>query len=625
MARRVGMKVETFSIGFGKPIFQWMRDGVSWQIGWILFGGYVKIAGQDLSNDQDPYATPDSFFSKSPWDRIKVAAMGPLVNLVFALLIFALLWLGGGREKSYSEYSSKLGWVDPKSELYAKGVRPGDQIISYDNKNLQSSKDHLYAAMMGDHTVEVKGEKVDYASKQKTPFDFSVSTYSHPASLDKDVLTTGVLQSANYVVYDRLPNGQDNPLPEGSPLQGSGLEYGDRLFWVDGELLFSSMQLNHILNDERVLLTIERNGKHLLARAPRVPVNELKLDNEVREELTDWQYAAELNHIRFGELYALPYNLNNQAVVESQVKFIDKENELQAFPEHPFSQLEAPLQAGDKIIAVHNKQITTSAQLLEQLQTNVVTIIVQRQPEDKKLSSWKESDQAFDQQIQWADLKKITDSIGTGHPVKEAGDLVLLDPVIPKNRSQIFLSAEKQAWANAEMLHEKKEVASIEDPEVRARAMAFLALKEKELMLGLPGVQDKKVSYNPTPLEMFSNVFDEIFRTLKALVTGSLNPKWMSGPIGIVQVVHDSAKSSLGDGLFWIGAISLNLGILNLLPIPVLDGGTIVLSLFEMITRRKISPKVLEKLVLPFAVLLIGLFVFLTFNDISRIFNSFFR
>lgn len=168
MARRVGMKVETFAIGFGKPIFSWVRDGVKWQIGWILFGGYVKIAGQELDKEADPYSVPDSFFSKRPIDRIKVAVMGPLVNLVFALLVFSLLWVDGGRQKNFSEYTSKIGWVDPKSELYAHGIRPGDEITSYDHQAFQSSKDHLYAAMMSSGTLDVKGEKSITASRKNT-------------------------------------------------------------------------------------------------------------------------------------------------------------------------------------------------------------------------------------------------------------------------------------------------------------------------------------------------------------------------------------------------------------------------------------------------------------------------
>src|SRR5438132_112941 len=79
MARRVGMRVETFAIGFGKPIFSWIRDGVKWQIGWLPFGGYVKIAGTETEEGNDPFSVADGFYGKSPWDRIKVAIMGPLV------------------------------------------------------------------------------------------------------------------------------------------------------------------------------------------------------------------------------------------------------------------------------------------------------------------------------------------------------------------------------------------------------------------------------------------------------------------------------------------------------------------------------------------------------------------
>lgn len=623
MARRVGMRVETFAIGFGKPIISWMHKGVKWQIGWILFGGYVKIAGQDLDKEKDPYSVPDSFFGKRPIDRIKVAFMGPFVNLVFALLVFSLLWVEGGRQKNFSEYTSKVGWVDPKSELYAQGVRPGDVILSYDNKALQSSKDHIYAPLMGSKKIEVKGEKIAYDTKQRTPFDYTVKTYSHPAAMDKDIVTAGIIQPANYILYEKLPDGRENPLPEGSPLQHSGIQYGDRIFWVDGEMIFSSMQLSNLLNDNRALLTVEREGQYYLARAPRVPVQELKLDPAIKDELTDWQYASNLNNRKLQDLYFLPYNLTNQGVVEGRIKFIDKEKEEEAFPTHPFSSLEAPLQIGDKILAVHNTPVQNSSELLSKLQTNGVTIIVQRDPQAEKMISWLDADRSFDQYMNWNDLQKIVASIGTAHPIHNAGDFVLLQPVYTKTRSQIFLSPEKQAWLTAEMLNEKKEVEAIEDPETRARAMHLLAAKEKELMLGLPGVQDRKVNYNPIPTEMFANVFDQIWHTFSALFTGSLNPKWISGPIGIVQIVHDSWMVSLQDALFWIGAISLNLGILNLLPIPVLDGGTIVMSFIEMITGKKMSPKLLEKLVLPFAVLMIGLFIYLTFNDLSRIFHSF--
>lgn len=625
MARRVGMRVETFAIGFGRPIYSWERKGVKWQIGWILFGGYVKIAGQEADNGQSPYEIPDGFFGKKPWDRIKVAFMGPFVNLAFALILFSLLWVDGGREKNFSEFTTKVGWVDPHSELYANGVRPGDEIIQYDNKRFQGAKDHLYAAMTGSSEINVKGYRVDYKTGEKKPFDHKIKAYPHPNSLEKGLLTTGVLQSANYVIYDRLSSKQENPLPEGSPMEGSGIQYGDRLVWVDGEYVYSLQQLNHILNDGRALLTIERNGKTLLKRVPRVRVQELKLDSEIKEELIDWQFEAGLNSLKFPKLYTIPYNLNNECVVENEAKFIDKDNQEEAFPKHPYSNLESPLEPKDKILAVDGVPIEHSYQLLAQLQQHRVNIIVERNKKDFRKASWLDADAEFDKQADWSDLKKIAQSIGTKNVVTTADDFHLLKPVYPKMRSEFALSPEKQSQFAAEMQEQKKQIESIEDPEKRAQAMHLLENREKQLVLGLPGIQDRHVDYNPIPTDLFENVFNEIWNTLTALLSGSLNPKWISGPIGIVQVVHDNWMVSVREGIFWIGAISLNLGVLNLLPIPMLDGGTILFCLLEMVTGRRLSPKTMERLILPFAFLLIAFFVYLTYNDLSRLFSGFFH
>ena len=78
------------------------------------------------------------------------------------------------------------------------------------------------------------------------------------------------------------------------------------------------------------------------------------------------------------------------------------------------------------------------------------------------------------------------------------------------------------------------------------------------------------------------------------------------------------------EALFWLGLISLNLGILNLLPIPALDGGHIVFSVVEIITKKPIKAKTMERLIIPFFVLLILAIIYFTYNDISRIFSRFF-
>lgn len=624
MARRVGMRVEVFSIGFGKPIYSWERKGVKWQIGWLLFGGYVKIAGADLDKEKNPYEIPDGFFGKSPLDRIKVAVMGPVANLVFAILAFTALWMVGGRDKNFSELTDKIGWVDPKSELYALGVRPGDEVTAYNKRAFQSAKDHIYAPMIADKTIDVAGLKVDYTTKEKEPFDHVVKVYTHPESVDPDVLTSGILHSANYIIYDRLPNGQENPLPEGSPLAGSGIQYGDRILWVNGEFIFSIQQLNQILNSHTALLTIERGGKTLLVRVPRVQAQELKPNAEFREELTDWQFAAGLNGTKLPNLYTIPYNLTSSGVVEHPIKFIDKEKQDEFAAQTSSTPLESPLQSGDKIIAVNGTPITHASDLLKLLQVYKVNIIVQRNQKPAEKPSFKEADAQFDQQIQWNDLDKIISHLGTATPVQQQGNYLLLKPVVPKTRNDFLLNPETSATLATDLQEQRNAINAIPDPDRRNQALKLLEQQEKRLLLGLPNIQDRHVQYNPSPFVLFANVSQEISRTLTALISGTLNPKWIVGPVGIVQVVHDTSMTSLKEALYWLGAISLNLGLLNLLPIPVLDGGTILMSLLEMVTRKRLSPKTLEKLVIPFAVFLIGFFVFLTYNDLRRLFSHFF-
>lgn len=623
MARRVGMRVETFAIGFGKPIYTWVKDGVKWQIGWLLFGGYVKIAGTETDEGVDPYDVPDGFFGKTPWERIKVAFMGPFVNLIFALIAFTFLWSIGGRDKNFSEFTHRIGWIDPSSELYAEGIRPGDEIVSYDQYPYQTSKDHLYAPMFSSGELEVQGFKVNPETAERTPFEYQVKPYPNPHDLNRSILTAGVLSPANYVIYEKLSNGEENPFLEGSPLQDTGIRYGDRILWVDGELIYSSEQLSSVLNDGRVYLTIQR-GEHIFQRrVPRVPARELRPDPEFKEELIDWQHEAGLKEQKFQDLYVIPYNLTYDCLVENVLRFIDQTDQEEAFPKYIFGDMDEPLKSGDRILAVQGTPITRSFQLIQNIQQKKVNIIVERNPQAALKISWMDADSTFNQDFSYASLNKIASSIGTKKPIKQTGNLVLLPAVVPMARSNFPMSLEAKAWVEAERLQRRKEIEAIEDPDKRHHLLSLLQKSENLLVLGLPNPQDRKVVYNPKPTKLFENVFTEIWRTLSALFTGALSPKYITGPVGIVQVVHDTSMVSFKEALFWIGAISLNLGVINLLPIPMLDGGTIMFSFFEMISKRRVKPKTLEKIIVVFAVLLISFFVFLTYNDILRIFGNF--
>jgi regulator of sigma E protease len=111
----------------------------------------------------------------------------------------------------------------------------------------------------------------------------------------------------------------------------------------------------------------------------------------------------------------------------------------------------------------------------------------------------------------------------------------------------------------------------------------------------------------------------ETFRIIGRLLTGKTSVKQVSGPIGIAQISGEAARSGLDSLIWFMGLISLQLGIFNLLPIPILDGGHLTIIGFESIIRRDLSLKIKERILEVGFYALILLMVVVLFNDIVKI------
>lgn len=125
----------------------------------------------------------------------------------------------------------------------------------------------------------------------------------------------------------------------------------------------------------------------------------------------------------------------------------------------------------------------------------------------------------------------------------------------------------------------------------------------------------------PTPWENISGVLDMMVTTVSALFhhkeTG-IGAKDLSGPIGILSNLAVQVKADYRLALNFMVLLNINLALLNLLPLPVLDGGHILMALYEAITRRRISLKIQEYATTAFAVLLISFMLYVTFFDFKR-------
>jgi len=133
-------------------------------------------------------------------------------------------------------------------------------------------------------------------------------------------------------------------------------------------------------------------------------------------------------------------------------------------------------------------------------------------------------------------------------------------------------------------------------------------------------------SFTPGPLEALrlsveNNIESSglIFRTLGGLFTGATSVRQLQGPVGIAQLSGESAQEGFMALLSLMAMLSINLGILNLMPVPVLDGGHILIMALEGIARRDFSMQVKEKMLLAGFVVLMMLMVTVIYNDLTRI------
>ncbi len=127
-ARLCGIRVEKFSVGFGKPIFKFVKNGVEYSLSWIPLGGYVKMKGD---NPNDETSDPDTFFNASWWKRIIVAFAGPFTNLIFGLLVIITSFFFS--QQSYDHEAI----VDKVSGNLAKYIQSGDEIIKVNSKEVK--------------------------------------------------------------------------------------------------------------------------------------------------------------------------------------------------------------------------------------------------------------------------------------------------------------------------------------------------------------------------------------------------------------------------------------------------------------------------------------------------------
>ncbi len=226
MARRLGVRVLTFSLGFGPKLLTVRRGDTDYCVSAIPLGGYVKMAGENP--EETGAGKDDEFLSKSKWARFQILVMGPTMNIVLALVVMAVVLYQGAEVPAYEEQPPVVGSVAEGLPAEASGILPGDLIVSIGGKAVPTWEDLFLAVMpRAERELEVvirRGERsiaMLIIPKAQTRFemgDLGVLPVMHPQI--RNVLAgepaerAGIRRGDVIVAIDGEPVSPDNPLVE---------------------------------------------------------------------------------------------------------------------------------------------------------------------------------------------------------------------------------------------------------------------------------------------------------------------------------------------------------------------------------------------------------------------------
>ncbi len=150
VAKRSGVTVLKFSLGFGPKIFGITRGGTEYRISMLPLGGYVKMLGEDSEEELSPEEHPSSFSEASVLKRLAIVFAGPLSNFIFAILVFTLIFAFSG----IRELAPVVGTVNGGSPAEKAGLKSGDKVVTIDGKPV-STWDELsgYIEDHGNHPL----------------------------------------------------------------------------------------------------------------------------------------------------------------------------------------------------------------------------------------------------------------------------------------------------------------------------------------------------------------------------------------------------------------------------------------------------------------------------------------
>lgn len=532
VARLCKVRVEVFSLGFGKKLISYKRGDTVYCISLIPLGGYVKMFGEQGAEGIQESEKPVSFTHKTVWQRIAIVLAGPMMNFLFAIFVFGLISQLGEETRS-----AVIAEVEVGSEAAKMNLQAGDRILevagvsieSYEDfqKNLNKNKEQSVPAIV---------EAADHSKKNIT---LKISSVKNPNIFSSES-TIGSIDGIS-----ALAKSSQVAVIKGSVAEQVGFKTGDEVTMINGEKIQRWSQLESWMGQQlgsvapvesgsptpqtaKYQVTVERGGLEEQKTRPSVVIEMSTEQLKGMKSIKDFGFEKP-------DLY-----------LEQVVKGSPAE--------------QADLKKFDRIVSINHVVLEKWEQVL-----NTIKSFDGKEP---------------------LDLTIIRDGV------------TLSKKITPQVTSQMTALGQEDKRYTIGIL-----------PMVTFAQPEMIKLKSPSIFASFAKGFTRTIDISTMTVLSFVKLFQ-----------GEVSHKNIGGMLSIGKAAKDSFEMGMQSFLMTMGILSVSLFILNLLPIPVLDGGHLVFYVIEVIKGSPLSVKKMEMAQQIGFVLLMGLMVLALFNDFTKFF-----
>jgi regulator of sigma E protease len=669
VAKWCNVHVERFSIGIGPILWSRQKGETEYALSALPFGGYVKMLGQD---DMDPNQmtsseiaeNPRSYSAKSVPQRMAIISAGVTMNVFTGFLFFTTCyWFG------VYEPSPVVGAVLSGSPAWVAGISAGDRITGINGESIRSFSDVMEAVILSSGDVTVTGVRSDGTPFEETltPLKSSpgrsiglrnATTTQMADQIDKPDLISDAglpLEQASepFLPGDKIvaitpgPKVTREPAEKGT--EASPEAFAETLSVLETKDFAALKSVTARYADRELIYTVERKITGQDGSTPaavrsvdiRVPPSEVR-------SLGLWMAMGPIRAIQ-----------KNSLAAKAGIREGDKISSVDGLkPGKDIDPLQLPVYFGQRAGQPVKVVVTrATAEGGEEVELELV-------PADKP--GWLDSPETktspltipsiglgFQVQLRiakvlpgseaarlgvFAEGMKIT-KVQLVHPKPESeepdafGDKEspLLDLSTLEKKQTGTIDDINWAWAFAEIQRAPNRNLRLYFDDGKKSGSEVLTQNESATgwfrwFRGFNGgiwLDERELQKGDSLGEAFTlgirrtrKTAITIYMTLRQLFRGDVAMDSLSGPLGIAKIGYMVAERGVIDLLMFLGFLSINLAILNFLPIPILDGGHMVFLLWEGITRRKPSPRVINWAHAAGLLFIISLFVFVMYIDL---------